>query len=93
MHLKIFGEKYTMVKEIKKNDKEYFACDICGFAYAELEGHAKANFMTMQELITNTLRKCVPYAARSRRNDYLELSACLSTSSFFAIAFEALLIL
>ena len=35
--------------------------------YAELEGHAKANFMTMQELITNTLRKCVLYAAESSK--------------------------
>ncbi|MBS3103296.1 hypothetical protein J4458_07675 [Candidatus Woesearchaeota archaeon] len=35
--------------------------------YAELEGHAKANFMTMQELITNTLRKCVLYAAESQK--------------------------
>ena len=35
--------------------------------YAELEGHAKANFMTMQELIANTLRKCVLYAAESKK--------------------------
>ena len=36
--------------------------------YAELEGHAKANFMTMQELITNTLRKCVLYAAEAKKS-------------------------
>ena len=35
--------------------------------YSELEGHAKANFMTMQELITNTLRKCVLYAAEAKK--------------------------
>ena len=36
--------------------------------YAELEGYAKANFMTMQELITNTLRKCVLYAAEAKKS-------------------------
>ena len=35
--------------------------------YSELEKHAKANFMTMQELITNTLRKCVLYAAEAKK--------------------------
>ena len=35
--------------------------------YSELEGHAKANFMTMQELITNTLRKCVLYVAEAKK--------------------------
>ena len=35
--------------------------------YAELEGYAKANFMTMQELIANTLRKCVLYAAEAKK--------------------------
>ena len=35
--------------------------------YKELEGYAKANFMTMQELITNILRKCVLYAAESSK--------------------------
>ena len=36
--------------------------------YTELEGHAKANFMTMQELIANTLRKCVLYAAEAKKS-------------------------
>ena len=36
--------------------------------YSELEEHAKANFMTMQELITNTLRKCVLYAAEVKKS-------------------------
>ena len=36
--------------------------------YSELEGHAKANFMTIQELITNTLRKCVLYAAEAKKS-------------------------
>ena len=35
--------------------------------YTKLEGYAKANFMTMQELIANTLRKCVLYAAESKK--------------------------
>lgn len=35
--------------------------------YTELEGHAKANFMTMQELITNTLRKCLLYAESAKK--------------------------
>ena len=36
--------------------------------YAELEGHAKANFMTMQELIANTLRKCIFYAESQKKS-------------------------
>ena len=35
--------------------------------YSALEGHAKANLMTMQELITNTLRKCVLHAAEAKK--------------------------
>ncbi|MEK6984615.1 MAG: hypothetical protein AABX33_08630 [Nanoarchaeota archaeon] len=35
--------------------------------YAELEETAKSNYMTIQELITNTLRKCLLYAAESQK--------------------------
>ena len=35
--------------------------------YAELEGHAKANFMTMQEVITNTLRKLFYMLLKQRK--------------------------
>jgi hypothetical protein len=35
--------------------------------YAELEGYAKANYMTMQELITSTLRKCILYAVEAKK--------------------------